>query len=114
MRISDWSSDVCSSDLEIGDDLVEPLACRVHIGAGTHDHLDHEDAELRERLVVGADLDRELFLAHELIGETRRIEPTEQIGRATCRERVCQYVWSSGVAGSLKKTNMNTYSNIPV
>src|SRR3546814_12703678 len=26
-----------------------------------------------------------------------------EIGRASCRERVCQYVYISGVAGSLKK-----------
>src|SRR3546814_17926822 len=26
-----------------------------------------------------------------------------KIGRASCRERVCQEVWSSGVAGSIKK-----------
>src|SRR3546814_17183108 len=29
---------------------------------------------------------------------------TAQIGRASCRERVCQYVWISVVAASLKKT----------
>src|SRR3546814_15148002 len=28
-----------------------------------------------------------------------------QIGRASCRERVCQYVYVSGVAGTLKKKN---------
>src|SRR3546814_19917039 len=28
---------------------------------------------------------------------------SEQIGRASCRERVCQYVYISGVAGSLNK-----------
>src|SRR3546814_11107890 len=32
----------------------------------------------------------------------------DQIGRASCRERVCQYVTFSGVAGSLKKkTNIH-------
>src|SRR3546814_14208203 len=30
-----------------------------------------------------------------------------QIGRASCRERVCQYVEISGVAGSLKKKKRN-------
>src|SRR3546814_15498127 len=28
-----------------------------------------------------------------------------EIGRASCRERVCQYVWISVVAGSFKKKN---------
>src|SRR3546814_11575038 len=32
-----------------------------------------------------------------------RVQPRSQIGRASCRERGCQYVSISGVAGSLKK-----------
>src|SRR3546814_14280326 len=32
-------------------------------------------------------------------------DPDAQIGRASCRERVCQYVWISVVAGTLKKKN---------
>src|SRR3546814_19635621 len=31
-----------------------------------------------------------------------------EIGRASCRERVCQYVWISMVAGALKKKKENT------
>src|SRR3546814_17762459 len=31
-----------------------------------------------------------------------------EIGRASCRERVCQYVWISVVAVSLKKKNKST------
>src|SRR3546814_14756709 len=30
-----------------------------------------------------------------------------EIGRASCRERVCQYVWVSVVAGSVKKKKVN-------
>src|SRR3546814_15420568 len=37
---------------------------------------------------------------------------TKQIGRASCRESVCQYVWISVVAVSLKKTNINQYITI--
>src|SRR3546814_16867621 len=33
----------------------------------------------------------------------RRIPRETEIGRAACRERVCQYAWISGVAGTLKK-----------
>src|SRR3546814_12145668 len=36
---------------------------------------------------------------------TRIYEPEGEIGRASCRERVCQYVWISVVAVSLKKKN---------
>src|SRR3546814_2544382 len=64
-RMSDWSSDVCSSDLEaaIGRPAVE--------GAGPG--LDQGPA--------GA------ALRHDERGHTAR-----EIGRASCRERVCQYV----------------------
>src|SRR3546814_14629813 len=31
----------------------------------------------------------------------------DQIGRASCRERVCQYVWFSAGPGSLKKKKQN-------
>src|SRR3546814_19523771 len=34
-----------------------------------------------------------------------RVPRTPEIGRAACRERVCQYVKISGVAVSLKKNN---------
>src|SRR3546814_11493684 len=38
----------------------------------------------------------------------------KQIGRASCREGGCQYVWSSVVAVSLKKKYINrTYFNSP-
>src|SRR3546814_11139860 len=43
-------------------------------------------------------------------GESRRLNEflSDQIGRASCRERVCQYVKNSVVAVSLKKKNKNT------
>src|SRR3546814_986744 len=88
MRISDWSSDVCSSDLlprlfqQVGLALQQPL----------------------ERLAVQPDhfgLDRRADRGGALaafdhrhladIGAGWKIGE-EQIGRASCRERVCQYV----------------------
>src|SRR3546814_4669902 len=82
MRISDWSSDVCSSDLirqlahdrNRADDLVDALAL--------HAHGHHERADLRIRALAGHDFAH--HVAH-LVG-------TQEIGRASCRERVCQYV----------------------
>src|SRR3546814_1520412 len=64
MRISDWSSDVCSSD----------LPCKLHMKLIVVD----------DAVYVGsANFDmRSLFLNLEIM----------QIGRASCRERVCQYV----------------------
>src|SRR3546814_6615987 len=62
MRISDWSSDVCSSDLQgdVGVRLGGALERFLHRPAGGV--VDMDDAAVAE------------------------------IGRASCRERVCQYV----------------------
>src|SRR3546814_1835391 len=83
MRISDWSSDVCSSDLLgfrdfIGKDAAHAHALLVdvqHDAGGlfqihSEKALERQDDELHRGVVV---------VEH-------------QIGRASCRERVCQYV----------------------
>src|SRR3546814_7290149 len=69
MRISDWSSDVCSSDLR--DIAALPV------------ELDARDLALDPLRPVG--------LGHPA-QEARIKTRIEQIGRASCRERVCQYV----------------------
>src|SRR3546814_5587081 len=89
MRISDWSSDVCSSDLrrDPADDDVHPGGIGVD-GIGLHqlgiaDHAVQEEGVERQAVILrqpgidGVEL-RAIILA--------------QIGRASCRERVCQYV----------------------
>src|SRR3546814_6995682 len=83
MRISDWSSDVCSSDLP--DQAARVAPRRSGLGAKTG-------------RVGGEALGQLLFiedaLAHQ-IGQRnfrRRDRPEPEIGRASCRERVCQYV----------------------
>src|SRR3546814_13299752 len=88
MRISDWSSDVCSSDLwrPAGRDrkaqqaIVERHQC---LGARAHRAQDFG--------MVGV----------EPAGE--RAERGQEIGRASCSERVCQYVSISVAAVSSKK-----------
>src|SRR3546814_13897605 len=76
MRISDWSSDVCSSD------LILPFSAR------------------------------DLFLARDLrsdqrrdvVGHVRRCDMLAiEIGRASCRERVCQLRVDLGGRGIIKK-----------
>src|SRR3546814_9423661 len=66
MRISDWSSDVCSSDLGR-----EP-----------------------RRIVEAAD--RQIHILTALVEREAQRRPARraewEIGRASCRERVCQYV----------------------
>src|SRR3546814_5903617 len=64
MRISDWSSDVCSSDL-IG---VERRRLHAWIGGRK----------------AAADIDD--------VDRHRRRDDRGKSGRASCRERVCQYV----------------------
>src|SRR3546814_15751937 len=80
MRISDWSSDVCSSDL---------LDAAIS-GLGRHSQTDRLPHRPRRYPDVGAS--------------------DEEIGRASCRERVCQYVSISVVAVSLKKKKSNSYT----
>src|SRR3546814_18681903 len=84
MRISDWSSDVCSSDLAPATVRADGLTCRRLGRCG------------RGGLLPG-----------------RGVRPGErrpgrgQIGRASCRERVCQYVSISVVAVYLKNKTDN-------
>src|SRR3546814_6983720 len=79
MRISDWSSDVCSSDLP------QPL---------------HRHPALT-RLVETCMAEQRFAGAAFAIGRTNRRAEfmawghsalSHEIGRASCRERVCQYV----------------------
>src|SRR3546814_7868524 len=75
MRISDWSSDVCSSDRQ----RVERARHAAKKGKDAEaDDRDHEPAH-------GAEPHR------EPAGERHR-DRIGEIGRASCRERVCQYV----------------------
>src|SRR3546814_11210459 len=87
LRISDWSSDVCSSDRGRPFDVVL-MDWRLPgmDGIATADRL-------RELAGPGQ--------APAIIMLT--VHARAEIGRATCRERVCPYVLISVVAVSLKK-----------
>src|SRR3546814_8330840 len=75
MRISDWSSDVCSSDLA--------LAGRWHL---PHRHRGRSPAPERRHVRAGRG-------AREETGwQDPDLRGRGQIGRASWRERVCQYV----------------------
>src|SRR3546814_17271752 len=103
MRISDWSSDVCSSDLVLNLGLAEDdVRVRgwglVHIWLG-------DDKQNVLRLIDGhADDVWHLAHAQLLHGIAALLLAAAQIGRASCRERVCQDVLISMGAVSLKKT----------
>src|SRR3546814_14226864 len=108
MRISDWSSDVCSSDLTtigtllftwlrgelVGRDGQGNRYYRAKGGGRTH-----RDSLRREQ--------RRVIYEGEV--EASRVPPEwhgwlhhTKIGRASCRERVCPYVSISVVPVSLK------------
>src|SRR3546814_14899258 len=123
MRISDWSSDVCSSDLESWPTLAPDLEAgpaATDIGWQTF----FNDERLRRLIALGLANNRDLRVAVLRIDEARgqyriqradllpgvdvnaaaagsktssaslgpSIPPNAEIGRASCRERLCQYV----------------------
>src|SRR3546814_1145546 len=109
MRISDWSSDVCSSDLvdaPAHDAAVLDFGGKAFPRAGVApdegfdlDPVARAGAEPVERgeadlAVLGQPdgrLAEQAEQAHE-IGEGAAAADIIKIGRAACRERVCQYV----------------------
>src|SRR3546814_12460190 len=94
MRISDWSSDVCSSDLLTH--LVDLPRQLRDGGLQTPDQLRFRESG------IGPVLAR--LQHHEHVRDAGwRDVGADQIGRASCRERVCKYVSISVVAVSLKK-----------
>src|SRR3546814_12059352 len=106
MRISDWSSDVCSSDLSTcnpitGDPYYEFLP------AGENRAFHRRVNLYAAARALGFDIDYKSLL--ELFSSKGRLvrayyytalmeDQEYQIGRASCRERVCQYVYISVVA----------------
>src|SRR3546814_18963530 len=111
MRISDWSSDVCSSDLSpIGDrpgyDYV------IQAEGGLMAVTGEVDGEPMKVGVAVADLFTGMAAAQAILAAllARDRDGVGQIGSATCRERVWQSVLISGVAVSLKKKNNHNRS----
>src|SRR3546814_8060425 len=95
MRISDWSSDVCSSDLLHHRGRALAVRCadavRPGITAADHHHMLARSADRAERRGAGFIIAGDALV---LLGEEihREMDARKQIGRASCRERVCQYV----------------------
>src|SRR3546814_16081445 len=113
MRISDWSSDVCSSDLSTSlPELVTSIAAfRMGSSGLAVGNLFGSNAV---NMVVFLAMD----LAHRHAPIFANLHPGHRIsgllavivkiGRASCRERVCPYGSISGVADSLKKKQQKT------
>src|SRR3546814_6070140 len=88
MRISDWSSDVCSSDL---------------FGLGRRMRAIRQDVQKLPLVAIAyADLDFFHAIEHVELGDAKPGNAVDgyrplhgravKIGRASCRESVCQYV----------------------
>src|SRR3546814_9255569 len=110
MRISDWSSDVCSSDLARQGFFVSQNGIAInshHPRFGDEGEAMFDDDGQPARLVrhiqrvlgqltVGieeSDAFIAALLAHKLIESIDiSLRFDDEIGRASCRERVCQYV----------------------
>src|SRR3546814_11864642 len=119
MRISDWSSDVCSSDLLNGYEYLKTLDIGYYFYSGSYadDILNVLDPTQKTIIHIpsvnsrestkdkirevehiiealgewqGADLTTGFQLVKTTEGKVLRI--ADQIGRATWRERVCEYV----------------------
>src|SRR3546814_4797538 len=86
MRISDWSSDVCSSDLGLIEQrlggLLQIVDDQPQVGA-VFEFLQGAEGEI---VFLPAQRSDHLLKPGHLDGIP------VQIGRASCRERVCQYV----------------------
>src|SRR3546814_3645766 len=81
MRISDWSSDVCSSDL-----------AGPHAPHHRSKPVAHRDRPIGDKAAADIEV---------ILRSTAHLRPSaddgnthrgKEIGRASCRERVCQYV----------------------
>src|SRR3546814_13226901 len=115
MRISDWSSDVCSSDLfpresspnesQTEDDFIWPILAELgwseslrqqNLSAGGRldvpDGLLFIDDDAKDRANAQPEEWRRFEHGAAVVESKRWARPLDQIGRASCRERVCQYV----------------------
>src|SRR3546814_11881701 len=121
MRISDWSSDVCSSDLVMSglgrtgvyhaferEEVVPDLLCLAKGLGGGYQPIAAVMAHgnVVDAIVGGSGAFQH---GHTYVGPpvacAAALAVQRKIGSASCRERVCQYVSISVVAVSLKKKN---------
>src|SRR3546814_17591000 len=127
MRISDWSSDVCSSDL-IKAHRLTLIFCNTRglaelifqdlwkineddLPIGVHHGSLSVEVRRRMEAAMGEGRIRALVATASLdLGVDRGDVDLVKIGRAACRDRVCQYWWILEVAATLnKKTNQTHY-----
>src|SRR3546814_19550636 len=96
MRISDWSSDVCSSDLSTKLDGISAAAIKMTAAGSTsidkRAFADAVDLGLSELRRLGEDINQlQREAATEMESTITRLNRLQN-GRESCRERECQYV----------------------
>src|SRR3546814_6583154 len=102
MRISDWSSDVCSSDL-IAALIALGICERFDLRNIPVDSVQSQHIQIEAMKLAFADLyryvsdPRSMQLTPEQMLDDNYLDSRAklirlEIGRASCRERVCQYV----------------------
>src|SRR3546814_10718099 len=105
MRISDWSSDVCSSDLAFNMHTIlvaiefDPDKAQANLRKHRASFAHAEQSLRDEHAITVADPDSEgeprlVTLGMDALGRILVVvhTPRGEIGSASCRERVCQYV----------------------
>src|SRR3546814_7300329 len=105
MRISDWSSDVCSSDLLSGGLQALTAARKADAQRSRRHRIQFQAAEAVRQIESAPSCRPAPFAlgnARQMRQQVQAITETpnlacfvaqqRQIGRASCRERVCQYV----------------------
>src|SRR3546814_14194182 len=90
MRISDWSADVCSSDL-----------APIFTGGLSRD----SNGGMQEQATLSGTAGVDDRFSYGATATHDSSNADTKIGRASCRERGCQYVEISVVAVTLKKKN---------
>src|SRR3546814_11576552 len=111
MRISDWSSDVCSSDLR--DFTMAPVSKSRPSRVKVREHRERLRSQgLRPIQIWVPDVRAPSFRSE---AHRQSLAVAAKIGRASCRERVCQYGVDLGGRRLIKKTrtiNEQTNKNI--
>src|SRR3546814_19888901 len=125
MRISDWSSDVCSSDLTVpkedrtGVVILQrgDLKVTASFALGQNSHVNRVWWVNPERLVISISEKFGMLAKPQPTGELYAINADgsdgeiivgQQIGRASCRERRCKSVTISVAAGALTKKKLES------
>src|SRR3546814_4744658 len=98
MRISDWSSAVCSSDL-----CPNCGTGRLALRGGRFGPFiacsNYPECKYTRKFAQPGGTENGGDNGPETLGT----DPDSEIGRASCRDRVCQYVYISVVTGAYKK-----------